>query len=217
MTKGPAFVLIQGSEKLASQCDLVIILQIMFLLWQARDPPRRIAAFIKSMLPGNAWPNAHIGKARLDPPQDYMSCIRARGPELADQVNLAVLDFLDCRSVDRVVLISLTPVNAKEMGVLATAVLGSAIFFAWSALARLRRKPILFILGSSFSTALAKGVMSMMLGRSPTEPGPDEADVDWGEEEATPPAEGEDPPERRDGPPEEDLPVEKKEAARDHG
>jgi hypothetical protein len=173
------YILVQGCKRLASQADLVNLLQWLWLLFAHGVPAKFVAAFLWPVLGESVWPKAGSGGVALTPPSPYDAEEPVEGgPEGATRKSIVMdrRDLLNCITteihrlcrdpeVESIGLVYMDHGSETVFGETDEETLTTSDFAGWASTTHATGKPLLVIIDACNSTKFAEQVWMKLGGR----------------------------------------------------
>jgi hypothetical protein len=173
------YIVVLSGAGLPSQCDLVNLLQLLWLLFYHGVPSTFVKAFLWPVLGKSIWPSARSGGLPLTPPPGYeveepeayrepgevRKAIVTDRRDLNDCVGRQIALFSRDPEVSGIFLASMD--HGPEMGVDMTGeeILTAADFAGWARLAHSHNTPLFAVVDACNSTRFAECVWTKLGGR----------------------------------------------------
>jgi hypothetical protein len=159
------FVLVQGCASFGSQCDVVNLIQLLWILFAVGVIPRAVRAFLAPIKEISGWPSPGAGLPPLTIPADYRDRVSSTRGGLRAAIDAVLATIWEVPEFMKIVFVYLNHGSPAELGPASDDGLTADDFVSWSDQALRWNKKILFVLDACYSTPLAKFVWGTCLSR----------------------------------------------------
>jgi hypothetical protein len=165
--EGVIYLLVQGSTLFSSQCDLVNLLQMIWILFLLGVKPESIHAFLGNIENIDEWPSARVGLPGLDVPPAYRQRVHTARTRLGIQIKSLFLALMLDPAINTVIFIYLNHGSSNGVGANEDDAFREGDFAVMASQAAAVGKRLLFVMDAYYSTTFARSEWTTLCARPP--------------------------------------------------